>query len=1603
MGPRLPSTNQELPAPRAPMPAALDIQAGSASITEASFTSGVRPSPMMQPGGDVLDSSGKVPTPGHAACLVETRLASGIQDGGHQQLTSRHAAVSDEALADPVLQKFGLQELLVHCSDRDSSELFPLEPERLFTFPHGDSRGGSQLALWDTAPALLHDNDPFFGREVFSFTAFQDHRSLGRSDYLEVTFLEQMQLYVLLESSSKVPKWLVEDFKCLPDNFVKVNVYAPAEEQRGPWLSTTSKSLAVWVRRHQCAPGFRYTFGAPQGKEGCGFTYLLAWRRLVEGEEVEKAPEIRHEPISRWIERRFKDGVRSRRPLAEETKPSPEEVLADIGGWLLNMVKKNRLNLQYMVEAYREFAESAKAPFCVTVDGKQQLLTSVAASKSTWRSFMRLVEVGVEIDAATFRFVLESSSTLPLSGYLSVQHFVLSYLVRHRNPIAAAMAFAQELDVAGAVLTNGEARKWRELAIKLRAVAVELLGCLEMPGAAPERQVEIIRPVLNPERITRSISETSPLQIAYDTVDLDFMSAPVVQGFMQSKWLAAAGTGQSSSSTQVPSEGVELWTLLLHILTARCQDRGLWQYASFLPILTAAGFMGTVSQPFTWLYWRIAFIVHHGSRSYFDSPQGRWVFKLFLEVFFLYVFHHVQLMTDESRLVWQHVVLVLYIAGMVVDEVQELMHQYHGCLKRYYSSGFNVLEALLVAILVACVGLKLAMWGLPGGQSDPRWEDVRMAKELLIGTASILVWARLLQYLIPLHDGVGSLLMVISQMIREVLKFSLPGVVLMIGVAFSFFSVFRSHGIPELTSFPMVLLQLFRTFVGETMFDLYTEESQPYSLYGSILTMLYTLMATVVMANLLIALMSYHYKPEQFDKQSRFQAAEQLQHYEYMVDCRLLGAPFSLPLLLLSRMPSSTLRKDDPSQGQGACQNGPPYTRTQYGPRPNGMQQRGRPSEQLGNRHHAPNTGTKYGPRPGGMPPRGGPLQHTDPGADKEYPTGFNALPYLVYLLTVYPVLMVLSWALYFAVAPYCIVYFTFWGYRKWIKDSAPAPAAKERYPCWRSRLHGLVSRLRQLLATPWYLATRPFWLVVGVVLYLGLYGTVLLVLRLGVCKWAAKVAFNIYAVLVGWAEPYIPRRFRLQRIPYLEEMRDEMAMESELDRAVWQEYMRKPAAREGPPQPTPSGDDSKPSLNPLHQLSPSLLRNDFPVVPRRWMMPSSTLASSTSAESSKPTAPDDGSKPSSDAPEPQQQPCSTTDPDHPKPFGAMRGIASRPLSSSLAHSTAFFGGRLPYRLNEPSPTLAAITSEPTAPDDGSKPSSDAPEPQQQPCSTTDPARPKPFRAISQVPAKPPLSLLFHNAAFLGNVSGPSSTFPGATSAETPKHAAPGDAPKPSSDAPEPQRKSGSTTEAAPKAGGDGKRSRMRPFRRLLLDSETWVPGRDVRLPYGCRFRRSDTAEERITLTDLKLALRNAGFTMSEVDLAVKGRLSRDKVTELEEQEKQVDWGMLANVEQIELETRSVVVEQLAQVQEELQKAMKEQLAQIGEELQKTMEEQHQVHVSKQQEEHRKAAENQHAQMRKLEAAVVDLRRLTVLRLRRSAGRARRGRQAGSVEGVDGS
>eukprot|EP00951_Prasinocladus_malaysianus_P050440 scaffold680443_cov37-Prasinocladus_malaysianus.AAC.1 len=64
-------------------------------------------------------------------------------------------------------------------------------------------------------------------------------------------------------------------------------------------------------------------------------------------------------------------------------------------------------------------------------------------------------------------------------------------------------------------------------------------------------------------------------------------------------------------------------------------------------------------------------------------------------------------------------------------------------------------------------------------------------------------------------------------------------------------------------------------------------------LYAIFILILYVVVASILMANLLIAVLTYKYDPEKIDAESNFQSVMTLEDYQVQVDKRLLPAPFS--------------------------------------------------------------------------------------------------------------------------------------------------------------------------------------------------------------------------------------------------------------------------------------------------------------------------------------------------------------------------------------------------------------------------------------------------------------------------------------------------------------------------------------------------------------------------------------------------------------------------------------------------------------------------------------------------------------------------------------
>eukprot|EP00198_Chlamydomonas_reinhardtii_P013945 XP_001703282.1 predicted protein [Chlamydomonas reinhardtii] len=974
------------------------------------------------------------------------------QHGFQEQKEEDSEGIGEEHLAATAASDRCISKLVV-CADASSSAKgLNVEAKRVVTINDGDL---SVLTLWDIHTHKVKTGE---GQKLpselrsgpsYAFTAYGGHWDATRPDYLQVAFTQTCKVYLLFVNKARVPAWVKTK------GFRLVRECQPMEVE---WdLELAFKIVAVMTQRlEECKtatmllyesdkeyePGVVHGFGGMGGKQLLDYTYVLLWRPLSE-KELSGSAENAAEKHRRDTE--SGDGDASNRQRREEVCRS---IVAHVVTGNLDMVKQSCR--AYRREVQTEPSESGADPrhrvpahghgggqrLLSSADGTAAIAVALPGARSSRfpgamarpaesrRPPLRTAFVTRSGELLTSRAIKVDNCDPELVLYLVSQGAEIN---SNRNPIACAMVMAEHLLNNSSHHTT-KTKEFRELGQKLRRLAACLVEKLErLVGSSASSKVDedeeealvggagrslsggsagsraepagmgtSLEDVLAPRGVALSINDAQPMQVAYDTQDDEFMSTGVVQEYCKAHWQGAAY--QANALVEVHGESA------VHIRDNRMVFK----------LFCNAGFVGSLGEPFMLIFSRMAHIMILSCRPYFESPRGRWAFRLMCEAILLYVFHAVQLMRSEDGITWQHLLLTLYVLSMVVDEAQEVAHKYQRRLAVYFTDGFNVIEAITILLLLGSGGCKLSTSIVPTrsppptqlrrsrsllstiirlptffcmpyyyittrqagmliiGTSDPAWAQLRTAKDFLFNTTAMFLWLRALQVLLPLVGGLGALLMVTSKMVWEVLKFAVLGMMVMMGVAFTMYGMYKERGVPAMDSFANVLLLLFRTFLGETMFDtMLTEKSTLYNLYGNIVVLVYTLAATVILANLLIAIISYHFKPEKVTHQ-------------------LLGAPFSLPLLVAKALLPSGTR----------CMLGPEAATFMFSL--------------------------------GIMNLDGNPLQ--DESAESTFfATGSAELPYLVFLLTFFPMLIAATWALGLLMAPYCVFYFAVKGCNIWL------------------------------------------------------------------------------------------------------------------------------------------------------------------------------------------------------------------------------------------------------------------------------------------------------------------------------------------------------------------------------------------------------------------------------------------------------------------------------------------------------------------------------------------------------------------------------------------
>lgn len=136
-------------------------------------------------------------------------------------------------------------------------------------------------------------------------------------------------------------------------------------------------------------------------------------------------------------------------------------------------------------------------------------------------------------------------------------------------------------------------------------------------------------------------------------------------------------------------------------------------------------------------------------------------------------------------------------------------------------------------------------------------------------------------------------------MAGQLVQFGLVMIVVMMGFAMSFFALFDDIG-----TYPETLLTLFKVMLGDTEFfdELKDEPLDRYETVATVLLSLYSVVFTIVLLNLLVAVLSTSHAQVQLnaERELNIARARMVQHYWQIVGADLLPAPFNLVQLVLS-------------------------------------------------------------------------------------------------------------------------------------------------------------------------------------------------------------------------------------------------------------------------------------------------------------------------------------------------------------------------------------------------------------------------------------------------------------------------------------------------------------------------------------------------------------------------------------------------------------------------------------------------------------------------------------------------------------------------------
>eukprot|EP00937_MAST-01D_sp_MAST-1D-sp2_P005345 g5345.t1 len=344
------------------------------------------------------------------------------------------------------------------------------------------------------------------------------------------------------------------------------------------------------------------------------------------------------------------------------------------------------------------------------------------------------------------------------------------------------------------------------------------------------------------------------------------------------------------------------------------------------------------------------------ARQFFSVPLARFIFELMpqLVIIWLYTygsfeigqFNYVSTWDAEVRLFGRRKkeafrpaewLFVFYITGQLLSECKQMHLE---GLKAYFSDAFNLFDLGLLSNFLLVILLRIVANNT--GAGDYVSPTTLQAIEIMMALGGLFLWVRVLEAF-AVNRKLGPLLEMISKMFKDLITFFGLVSVITMGFATAFHHLF--HDIPEYSSWIRTSITLLSNLVGEGFtwdkLESLRQRSYTLSTLGQILLVFFILFATVLLLNLLIAILTDIFRrvaeelaaEHNFDKARLVQRVMRRSHFAcpptnlfqplfFWVGSRQQALPSGYPVEALFTQPLSPLQLRQLEENQLPEQNG---------------------------------------------------------------------------------------------------------------------------------------------------------------------------------------------------------------------------------------------------------------------------------------------------------------------------------------------------------------------------------------------------------------------------------------------------------------------------------------------------------------------------------------------------------------------------------------------------------------------------------------------------------------------------------------------------------